>query len=116
VIDVTAGVGGPADEGHAGDGSAGDALRFGLVGIAWPMRGGIAQYTAILASALAKRHQVDLVSFTRQYPSLLFPGKSQLDTSANPLRFPSTPLVDSIGPWSWERAARHLALDRKSVV
>ena len=92
------------------------ALNFGLVGIAWPMRGGIAQYTAILASELAKRHRVDLVSFTRQYPSFLFPGKSQLDTSANPLRFPSTPLVDSIGPWSWERAARHLARGRPDAL
>jgi D-inositol-3-phosphate glycosyltransferase len=97
-------------------GPVNDVLRLGLVGIAWPMRGGIAQYTAILASELARRHRVDLVSFTRQYPSFLFPGKSQLDPSAAPLRFPSTPLVDSIGPWSWERAARHLARGRPDAV
>jgi D-inositol-3-phosphate glycosyltransferase len=113
--------GGPAP-GNAAPGDAAPgipapgALRIGLVGIAWPMRGGIAQYTAILAGELAKRHRVDLVSFTRQYPSFLFPGKSQLDTSATPLRFPSTPLVDSIGPWSWERAARHLARGRPDAL
>lgn len=95
---------------------AAGVLNLGMVGIAWPMRGGIAQYTAILAGELAKRHRVDLVSFTRQYPSFLFPGKSQLDTSASPLRFPSTPLVDSIGPWSWERAARHLARERPDAL
>lgn len=107
--------GGTPGPGPAGVGPAG-ALRFGVVGVAWPMRGGIAQYTAILASELARRHRVDLVSFTRQYPSFLFPGKSQLDTSADPLRFPSTPLVDSIGPWSWERAARHLARGRPDAL
>lgn len=84
-------------------------MRLALVGIAHPMRGGIAQYTAILARELARRHQVELVSFTRQYPSFLFPGKSQLDTSEDPLRFPATPLVDSINPATWRRAGRHIA-------
>jgi hypothetical protein len=84
-------------------------LALTLVGIAHPMRGGIAQYTAILARELARRHQVELVSFTRQYPSFLFPGRSQIDSSEEPLRFPSTPLVDSIDPLSWFRAARHIA-------
>jgi glycosyltransferase involved in cell wall biosynthesis len=97
-------------------GLSGDALRFGILGVAWPMRGGIAQYTTILASELSQRHKVDLVSFTRQYPSFLFPGKSQLDPSADRLRFPSTPLIDSIGPWSWERAARHLARGRPDAL
>lgn len=85
------------------------SLKLALVGIAHPMRGGIAQYTAILARELARKHEVELVSFTRQYPSFLFPGKSQLDTSEDPLRFPSVPMVDSVGPASWYRAAAHIA-------
>lgn len=72
------------------------------------MRGGIAQYNALLAHALARSHEVDLVSFTRQYPDFLFPGKSQIDTSEDPRRFPATALIDTIAPWSWERAAGHL--------
>jgi glycosyltransferase involved in cell wall biosynthesis len=95
---------------------SGDALNLGLMGVAWPMRGGIAQHTTSLAAELAKRHRVDLVSFTRQYPSFLFPGRSQLDPSAAPPRFSSTPLIDSIGPWSWERAARHLARGRPDAL
>ena len=71
-------------------GLSGDALRLGLMGVAWPMRGGIAQYTTSLAAELAKRHRFDLVSFTRQYPSFLFPGKSQLDPSADRSRFSAT--------------------------
>jgi len=87
-------------------------MRLGMVGTAWPMRGGIAQYNALLARELAKRNEVTLVSFTRQYPDFLFPGKSQIDTSEDPLRFPATPLVDSIGPWSWGRAIDHLKRQR----
>ncbi len=109
----TAGEGGEAGSADTpGEGP----LQIGILGVAWPMRGGIAQYTAVLASELARRHRVDLVSFTRQYPSFLFPGKSQLDPSAAPLRVPATPLIDSIGPWSWERAARHLARKRPDAL
>lgn len=103
------------DQARRGEGVEGDPvpparrLRISMVGIAHPMRGGIAQYTAILARELARRHEVSLVSFTRQYPSLLFPGKSQIDTSESPMRFPADPVVDSIGPLSWLRAGRRIA-------
>ena len=79
-----------------------------MVGTAHPMRGGLAQYNALLARELSGQHEVDFVSFTRQYPSILFPGKTQMDSSEDPIRFPATALVDSIGPISWDRAARHL--------
>jgi len=93
---------------HPGPDAAAASLRIGMVGTAYPMRGGLAQYNALLARELAREHAVDLVSFTRQYPSLLFPGKTQMDTSTDPIHYPATALVDSIGPLSWERAARHL--------
>lgn len=83
-------------------------LRLAIVGTAHPMRGGLAQYNALLARELGRSHEVELVSFTRQYPGLLFPGKTQLDNSEDPLRFPAIALVDSIGPLSWERTARFL--------
>jgi len=80
-----------------------------MVGAAHPMRGGIAQYNALLARELSKRHEVDLVSFTRQYPAFLFPGKTQMDTTKSPFSYPATALVDTVAPWTWERAAKHLA-------
>lgn len=81
------------------------------------MRGGLAQYNALLASELSARgHRVDFVSFTRQYPSLLFPGRTQMDSSEDPVRFPATPLVDSIDPFSWFRAGSFLARERPDGV
>ncbi|HKQ58833.1 MAG TPA: glycosyltransferase, partial [Candidatus Eisenbacteria bacterium] len=58
--------------------------------------------------ALMPRAEVRAVTFTRQYPGLLFPGESQRDEKAEPPRFPVAPLLDSVGPWSWPAAARHL--------
>src|SRR5262249_3206875 len=51
---------------------------------------------------------VRAVTFTRQYPGILFPGRSQRDPGAPPPRFPVTHALDSVGPWTWSAAARHL--------
>ena len=73
-----------------------------------PWRGGLAQYLQLLGEALEAHAEVRAVTFTRQYPGLLFPGTSQLDPGAPPPRFPTQALLDSIGPWSWRRTAAHL--------
>ncbi len=83
-------------------------MRIALVGPVHPWRGGIAQYLGLLGQTLAQRAEVRAVTFTRQYPELLFPGQSQRDPEADPPSFPVAALLDSIGPWSWPRAARHL--------
>ena len=58
--------------------SANNALRIGVVGPAFPYRGGIAQFLAVLCSELeAKGHTLRAFNFTRQYPSFLFPGRAQ---------------------------------------
>ena len=83
-------------------------MRIALVGPVHPWRGGIAQYLGLLGEALMPQAEVRGVTFTRQYPGLLFPGESQLDPSAPPPRFPVAALLDSIDPWSWRRTAAHL--------
>jgi glycosyltransferase involved in cell wall biosynthesis len=83
-------------------------MRIALVGPVHPWRGGIAQYLGMLGEALMPRAEVRAVTFTRQYPAFLFPGESQRDPKALPPRFPVAPLLDSVGPWSWPVAARHL--------
>ena len=50
------------------------------------------------------------MTFSRQYPERLFPGKTQLDPGPAPPDLPRAhPLVDSMGPRSWWRTARHVA-------
>ena len=83
-------------------------MRIALVGPVHPWRGGIAQYLGLLGEALMPVAEVRGVTFTRQYPAFLFPGESQRDPAAPPPRFPVAPMLDSIGPRSWRRAAAHL--------
>ncbi|MCK4412007.1 MAG: glycosyltransferase [Candidatus Eisenbacteria sp.] len=84
-------------------------MNIVYIGTAYPMRGGIAHFNAILARELAQRHTVRFLSFTRQYPGLLFPGKTQYVADAEAaasVRMEAEPVLDSIAPWSWWRTAR----------
>jgi glycosyltransferase involved in cell wall biosynthesis len=85
-----------------------------LIGPSAPLRGGIAQYHDRLAAALAARgHAVTRISFSRMYPSLLFPGRTQYEApgasapprAAGDVLPPPIALLDSIGPRSWWRVA-----------
>lgn len=83
-------------------------MRIALLGPVAPWRGGLAQYLALLGEALMPHAEVRGVTFTRQYPGFLFPGRSQLDPSAERPRFEVEALLDSIDPFSWRRAAARL--------
>ncbi len=92
-------------------------MRLALIGPTHPYRGGIAQYTACLYSALEREgHQVLVVSFKRLYPSLFFPGSSQRDSSTCPLQVPHEALLDSISRRSWSVTSRRLALFEPEAV
>ncbi len=81
-------------------------MRIVIVGTAYPLRGGIAHYNALLYRTLRERgHDVHVISFRRQYPSFLFPGRTQQDTGEEPIPIAAEPLLDSIGPISWVRIA-----------
>jgi glycosyltransferase involved in cell wall biosynthesis len=80
-------------------------MRIALVGTAYPLRGGIAHYMALLFQTLRSRgHEVCVLSFKRQYPAFLFPGKTQKDLGQELIPIASTPILDSINPITWVKA------------
>ena len=91
-------------------------MKFVIVGPTHPFRGGIAQYTTYLHLHLCERHPSFLVSLSRQYPSLFFPGRSQVDPSKNPLAARPDYRMDSINPISWIRAASRIRSFHPDIV
>ena len=91
-------------------------MKLALIGLTYPYRGGISHYTTSLYRALDKQHKVLLISFSRQYPNLLFPGKTQDDQSLHPFQAPAEPLLDSINPSSWKRVAERLLAYQPDLV
>jgi glycosyltransferase involved in cell wall biosynthesis len=76
----------------------------------------MAQLNVILGWYLSKNNDVQIVSFTRQYPSLFFPGKSQIDPGKPLFNVPTVSLMDSINPISWYRAARYITNQKPDVI
>lgn len=91
------------------------ALHVALVGPLPPYRGGIAHFTQSLQRSLGARgHRTSAVTFARQYPERLFPGTTQFEDA--PAEDGAPRLLDSLGPRSWGRTARHLLDGRPDVV
>jgi glycosyltransferase involved in cell wall biosynthesis len=77
-----------------------------IVGTAYPLRGGIAHFNALLATHLAKRHTVETITFKRQYPGFLFPGTSQEERGGQLNVAPAPQLIDSMNPLNWASVGR----------
>ena len=90
-------------------------LDIALVGLTHPFRGGIAHYTTLLCESLRKRHDVRFYALSRQYPSLLFPGKSQIDESDRSFKIEHERTLDSINPLTWLSTGRRIARDKPDL-
>ena len=77
-------------------------MRVTILSTAFPFRGGIAVFTERLARAFhAVGDKVNISTFSLQYPSFLFPGKSQYSTSKKPEDLDILAEVNSINPFNW---------------
>lgn len=84
-------------------------MRLSVVGPFYPYRGGIAHFGEALVKALRERgHDVDPVTFSRQYPALLFPGRTQFEAGAAEAG-EARRLLDTVGPASWGRTAQAIS-------
>jgi glycosyltransferase involved in cell wall biosynthesis len=85
-------------------------MKVALLGPTYPHRGGIAHYTTLLARAFAANHDTHVISFSRLYPKLFFPGTTQFDRSGDAIEppVPPEPLLDSMNPLTWVATGRRL--------
>jgi glycosyltransferase involved in cell wall biosynthesis len=92
-------------------------LRISLIGPTHPFRGGIAHHTTLLYRHLRARHEVAFFAFRRQYPRWLFPGRTDRDSSQQPLLAPGvTRALDSMNPATWLAVARRIVRLRPDLV
>jgi len=86
-------------------------MRIALVGPVSPYRGGIAHYTMLLHQALlGQGEEVLVISFKRQYPKWLYPGKSDKDPSGAVYGVGNVIYcIDPLNPLSWVAAYRHVS-------
>ena len=84
-------------------------MHIVLLGTAYPFRGGLATFNERLARQLqAEGHQVEVITFTLQYPSFLFPGKTQYSTEDAPTDLLISQQVNSCNPLNWIKVGHRI--------
>ena len=91
-------------------------MKIAIVSVFPPYRGGIAQFNEAMAKAFtAAGYECIGFNFSRQYPSLLFPGTDQYEEGLKS-QFVREAAVDSVNPMSWYRCARLVGKEQPDVV
>lgn len=84
-------------------------MKIIIVGSAHPYRGGLASFNERLAQEfVAEGHDVEIVTFTLQYPSFLFPGKTQFTDSPKPEGLSISRRINSTNPFNWMKVGRKI--------
>ncbi len=82
-------------------------MKIILLGTAYPYRGGLATFNERLARQfMYEGHEVELWTFTLQYPSFLFPGKTQYSSEQAPKGLLIRRTLNSCNPFNWLRVGR----------
>jgi glycosyltransferase involved in cell wall biosynthesis len=92
-------------------------MNIVIIGPAHPLRGGLSTFNARLAGVLQEQgHTVAIHSFSLQYPSILFPGKSQYTDEPAPKDLTIYSSINSINPLNWIRVGNRIKKDRPDLI
>lgn len=92
-------------------------MKIIIVGPAYPYRGGIAAFTDRLANEfISEDVDVELYTFTLQYPSILFPGKTQYSDAPAPNNVKIFRRISSVNPFTWIKAAKEIKSKNPDIV
>lgn len=88
-----------------------------IIGPAHPLRGGLATFNQRLAKEFNERgDDCSIFSFSLQYPSFLFPGKTQFTDEPAPAGIKIYPVINSINPFNWIKIGNRLKKERPDLI
>lgn len=91
--------------------------RIVIIGPANPYRGGIAAFNERLAKQfIAEGNEVEVYTFTLQYPSFLFPGKTQFTSDPCPEGLKVVRKINSVNPLNWLSVGNEIRRKKADVV
>jgi len=93
-------------------------LKIFIIGPAYPLRGGPAQFNENLCEELnAAGHNAQIISYSLQYPNFLFPGSSQFEQSGTaPKGLKIHTLINSVNPFNWIKVARFIKKEKPDFI
>ena len=88
-----------------------------IIGPAFPYRGGIATTNERLAQEfISMGFNADIETFTVQYPSFLFPGKTQYNLKPAPENISIKRTINSINPLNWLSVGKRIRNEKPDLV
>ncbi|HIZ85158.1 MAG TPA: glycosyl transferase, partial [Candidatus Coprenecus stercoravium] len=84
-------------------------MRTAILSCFPPYRGGISQFNTSLYGELSGSCTVKAFNFKRQYPEILFPGKTQYIEDGSPLPIDAERVLDTANPISYIKTARTIS-------
>lgn len=92
-------------------------MKIILLGPAHPYRGGLASIMETMAREYQSRgHEVRIYTFTVQYPSLLFPGKSQYVETPAPEDLHIERVMNTVNPLNWVSLGLRLKREKPDMI
>ncbi len=93
-------------------------MKIAYLSTFYPLRGGIAQFNALLYRELEKRnHNVEAWTFRRQYPEQLFPGETQYVQEGDKVdEIESYAILDSVNPANYITSAKKIIKSEPDVM
>ena len=92
-------------------------MKIIIIGTAHPYRGGLAAFNERLALQFQREgHEVEMYTFTLQYPKFLFPGKTQYTDAPAPAGLEITRRINSCNPLNWCAVGKEIRRKRPDVV
>jgi glycosyltransferase involved in cell wall biosynthesis len=93
-------------------------LKIFIVGPAYPLRGGPAQFNENLCAELNKAgHDAQIISYSLQYPNFLFPGSTQFETSGKaPEGIKIHTIVNTVNPFNWFKVASFIKKEKPDFI
>ena len=88
-----------------------------IIGPAHPLRGGLATFNQRLAKEfIDSGNDCFLYSFSLQYPSFLFPGKTQFSDEPPPENLKINSVINSINPFNWIKIGNRLKKEKPDII
>lgn len=92
-------------------------MKTVILGTAWPYRGGMADFNERLAHEFQREgDELQIWTFTLQYPSFLFPGKTQYSPDPEPSDLKIVRKLSSVNPFNWLHVGRQIRKEKPDLL
>jgi D-inositol-3-phosphate glycosyltransferase len=92
-------------------------MKIISIGPAYPFRGGLASFNDRLAQQfMAEGHDIEIITFTLQYPEFIFPGKTQFTDGPPPANVRISRRLNSINPFNWISTGLKIKKERPDIL